>query len=162
MDLKTLLDTFPGAKDAYYQSTPWSWKPRYEDGYPSPTFQGDRWHLIAIYPAFEMRLRTVQVEVHEMTPEGGRSCAVTVPLSVGSEKLRMLFSEISHECWKATRNYLSFVRITGKDPLYMVSAPGEDKGTTMDAALEATVLHYDTENGRIAVLTEGSCGEYTH
>lgn len=161
MNIEKLLAHFPGAEEAYISGSSWSWQPTFADGYPHPYYDEEikGWGLLSIYPGFVMDSGSVEVHVHEMTESGGNVAAFALPMSAGEDVLQGLFVDISHRCWKATKGYLEYARITGLDPLSLCES-GDETGVA-EAALAALVEHLSTPHGRLEAI-EGDGNEYTH
>lgn len=178
MNLKKLMEHFPGAAAAYKEGKAWSWDPRFEDGYPYPVVEDGEWVMKTCYPGFVMNESEATVRILEMDVPGWDCQQVnegarheidrrtrykeigTVELvDENEQQIKNLFLGLSHSCWIATREYFEFGRLTGTDPLRFYS-DGLDEEATKAKALDELVEHLGNIHAEMEAVREAGVANY--
>ena len=101
-----------------------SWEPAYEDGMDYMLIYMGEWILSKISPAIYFSSGVVNVEFHQIMPNGSRIRFVLRNMN-NERAIMSVFSSVSHQCIESEVSYFDFVRMTGSDPLKV--APSKDK-----------------------------------
>ena len=166
--VELVFESFPEARDVYYKGGHFSFRPEYEDGFPSPYLNDDKeWVAATMYPGVSVTEGAMDFHLYEATrhtPDGENDEYVLVlsfPVNVENDKhVTEFIGEVSARTWEATRVYLEHCRIMGSDPLLFVSNEGDSREEIERNALSCLAEHLTSVHGDEMARMQGYEGTH--
>lgn len=131
---------------------PDSYIPSYEEGYPNPMIFNDDWAMTTCHIGYSKRREgSWWVIAYEMIPSARiEMCRAELTKHTENDVISMM-TLVIHSCWKASLDYLYFIKYCNRDPLDWCSN-GED----ID---DLIAKHWNTPNALIEIRLQEIMGK---